>query len=148
MRWTCPKCGKKLEISNEQLLAQDGVIVCPQCLQQAQQPLPRVRLRAKEEVSQSSGSATPPPHRQRASSSATTSSGSRPPAYHARTNSGTSSNVNTGRSTRSSGSKKKRKQKRKSRGMSAWGCLWRSVAITLLLMAAYVFVGMLLQTIT
>ena len=38
MRWTCPKCGKKLDISNEQLIANDGVIVCPQCLLQAHQP--------------------------------------------------------------------------------------------------------------
>lgn len=40
MRWTCPKCGKKLDISNEQLIANDGVIVCPQCLLQARQPIP------------------------------------------------------------------------------------------------------------
>ena len=43
MRWTCPKCGKKLEVSNEQLIANDGVIVCPQCLLQARQPVPKAR---------------------------------------------------------------------------------------------------------
>ena len=49
MRWTCPKCGKKLEISNEQLIANDGVIVCPQCLLQAHQPIPKARVTAREE---------------------------------------------------------------------------------------------------
>ena len=49
MRWTCPKCGKKLEISNEQLIANDGVIVCPQCLLQAHQPIPKARVTARED---------------------------------------------------------------------------------------------------
>ena len=61
MRWTCPKCGKKLNISNEQLIANDGVIVCPQCLLQARQPIPKARVTARD------GSATPPPRRQRQS---------------------------------------------------------------------------------
>ena len=41
MLWTCPKCGKKLRISNEQLISNDGVIVCPQCLLQERQPIDR-----------------------------------------------------------------------------------------------------------
>jgi predicted Zn finger-like uncharacterized protein len=49
MRWTCPKCGKKLEVSNEQLIANDGVIVCPQCLLQAHQPIPKARVTARED---------------------------------------------------------------------------------------------------
>ena len=49
MRWTCPKCGKKLDISNEQLIANDGVIVCPQCLLQAHQPIPKARVTARQD---------------------------------------------------------------------------------------------------
>ena len=49
MRWTCPKCGKKLEVSNEQLIANDGVIVCPQCLLQAHQPIPKARVTVRED---------------------------------------------------------------------------------------------------
>ena len=49
MRWTCPKCGKKLEVSNEQLIANDGVIVCPQCLLQAHQPIPKARITTRED---------------------------------------------------------------------------------------------------
>ena len=55
MRWTCPKCGKKLEISNERLIANDGVIVCPQCLLQAQQPIPKARA-----TSRSTAPSSPP----------------------------------------------------------------------------------------
>ena len=87
MRWTCPKCGKKLEISNEQLIANDGVIVCPQCLLQAHQPIPKAHVRAHEDKPSASTpkrqaatsisfdtsdtppqykpSSTPPPHKTR-----------------------------------------------------------------------------------
>ena len=58
MRWTCPKCGKKLDISNEQLIANDGVIVCPQCLLQAQQPIPKARITRRSEPGASSLTST------------------------------------------------------------------------------------------
>jgi len=135
MRWTCPKCGKKLDISNEQLLASDGVIVCPQCLQQARQPLPRVTVQDRDTSSRSSTppartrKATPPPH----VAQATSTSAVRTSSSTARTNT----------------SRKKKKSKRnKNNHVSAFGCLLRSIAITLILFAAYVFVGLLLETIT
>ena len=80
MRWTCPKCGKKLDISNERLIANDGVIVCPQCLLQARQPIPKARVvsRADKPAAQRKPAesinfdtppeykpSTPPPHKPR-----------------------------------------------------------------------------------
>lgn len=44
-------------------------------------------------------------------------------------------------------SSKSRKNKKKSpkEPMSGWGCLWRSIVFTLILFAAYVFFGLLLE---
>ena len=56
MRWTCPKCGKKLDVSNEQLIANDGVIICPQCLLQAHQPIPKARVSTRREDKSSASS--------------------------------------------------------------------------------------------
>ena len=56
MRWTCPKCGKKLDVSNEQLIANDGVIICPQCLLQAHQPIPKARVSTRREDNSSASS--------------------------------------------------------------------------------------------
>lgn len=39
----------------------------------------------------------------------------------------------------------KKKSKKKNDGMSAWGCLSRTVVFTLILFAAYVFFGLLLE---
>lgn len=36
MRYTCPKCGKKMELSNEVLISSDYKVICPQCLSQLQ----------------------------------------------------------------------------------------------------------------
>ena len=32
MNWTCDKCGKQMELSQEQLVETGGAVVCPQCL--------------------------------------------------------------------------------------------------------------------
>lgn len=141
MRWTCPKCGKKLDISNEQLIANDGVIVCPQCLLQSRQPVPNARVAARlDEVA----SATPPPHR---SSSKDTST---PPPHKPRMKQARTSYRYTGMSgsadtSKKSAPKKKTKKKKKDAGMSAWGCLGRTVVFTLVLFALYVFFGLLLE---
>ena len=42
--------------------------------------------------------------------------------------------------------KKSRKKKSAVEPMSGWGCLWRSVVVTLVLFAAYVFLGLLLES--
>ena len=154
MRWTCPKCGKKLEISNEQLIANDGVIVCPQCLLQARQPVPKARVtprttktdppasskRRQENISFDTETppqrqqTTPPPHRPRMKQATT--------SYRYTGLSGDSNNSTTPR--RNSG-KKKSKKKKASDGMSAWGCMGRTIVFTLVLFAAYVFFGLLLE---
>ena len=41
--------------------------------------------------------------------------------------------------------KKKNRKKKKSQGMSAWGCLGRTIVFTMVLFAAYVFFGLLLE---
>ena len=51
---------------------------------------------------------------------------------------------NTGTSKKKTG--KKKSKKKKSDGMSALGCLGRTVVFTLLLFAAYVFFGLLLES--
>lgn len=148
MRWTCPKCGKKLDISNEQLIANDGVIVCPQCLLQSRQPIPTARVAARLDKAAADTSA--PPARQ-----STTRDTSTPPPHHprmkqARTSyrytglSGTADGSSSRPATRKKSTSKKSKKK-KQQGMSAWGCLGRTVIFTLVLFALYVFFGLLLE---
>lgn len=159
MRWTCPKCGKKLDISNEQLIANDGVIVCPQCLLQAHQPIPKARVTSRDDKERSRTTATrrkaqqsisfdnntppeykptsPPPHKTRMKQASTSyrytglsgsnDTGTQRPAAKKRT---------TGR---------KKSKKKKQEGMSAWGCMGRTIVFTLVLFAAYVFFGLLLE---
>ena len=151
MRWTCPKCGKKLEVSNEQLIANDGVIICPQCLLQAHQPIPKARVSARstsptpttqrqpiESISFDTPpeykSSTPPPHKPRMKQAST--------SYRYTGLSGNNTSTTTNRKTLG---KKKSKKKKNSDGMSAWGCLGRTIVFTLLLFAAYVFFGLLLD---
>ena len=147
MRWTCPKCGKKLEISNEQLIANDGVIVCPQCLLQARQPIPKARATSRSTAPSSPPKrnrqnisfetppeytrSTPPPHKPRMKQAST--------SYRY---TGLTGNTGSASKRKSSG---KRKSKKKNQGMTAWGCMGRTIIITLLLFAAYVFFGLLLE---
>ena len=157
MRWTCPKCGKKLDISNEQLIANDGVIVCPQCLLQAHQPIPKARISERQDKPAATAgrkqqsirfdtetppeykpSSTPPPHKTRMKQAST--------SY--RYTGLTGSNGDTSRPTtkKKATTKKKSKKKKKSQGMSGWGCLGRTIVFTLILFAAYVFFGLLLES--
>ena len=160
MRWTCPKCGKKLDISNEQLIANDGVIVCPQCLLQAHQPIPKASIstrsnnratssppkRKQQNISfenstppEYKASTTPPPHKTRMKQATT--------SYRYTGLSG-SSDAGTQRSTankRKTTGKKKSKKKKQAKGMSGWGCMGRTIVFTLVLFAAYVFFGLLLE---
>ena len=147
MRWTCPKCGKKLDVSNEQLIAGDGVIVCPQCLLQSRQPIPTARVAARyDEID----AATSPPLR-KSNKSATTPPPHKPRMKQAKTSyrytgfTGDSSNTTTPKK-KTSGKKKSKKKKKQNQGMSAWGCLGRTIIFTLILFAAYVFFGLLLES--
>ena len=152
MRWTCPKCGKKLDVSNEQLIANDGVIVCPQCLLQAHQPIPKARITERtaepEPATRRKSTetidfdtppeykpSTPPPHKPRMKQAST--------SYRYTGMSGSNSSSNTPK--RKPSSKKKSKKKKNSEGMSAWGCMGRTIIFTLVLFAAYVFFGLLLD---
>ena len=150
MRWTCPKCGKKLDISNERLIANDGVIVCPQCLLQARQPIPKARESARADKAavqrkQAESinfvtppeykASTPPPHKPRMKQAST--------SYRYTGMSGSNSSSNTPK--RKPSSKKKSKKKKNSEGMGAWGCMGRTIIFTLVLFAAYVFFGLLLD---
>lgn len=143
MRWTCPKCGKKLEISNEQLIANDGVIICPQCLLQAHQPIPTARVSAKYD--QADAATTPPKRTQN-----TTPPPPRPRMKQAKTSYrytgiGGGTNDSTRPAPKKKSTKKKSKKKKSSDGMSAWGCMGRTIIFTLVLFAAYVFFGLLLE---
>ena len=141
MRWTCPKCGKKLVVSEQQLIARDGLIVCPQCLLQARQPLPKSASETEKPPVYKARKNTTPPERK---------AGSTPPPYNkSRMKSSITSpyDKDTGTASpapRRSG-KKKSKKKKKGEGLSAWGCLLRTVIFTLVLFAAYVFFGLLLE---
>lgn len=152
MRWTCPKCGKKLDVSNEQLIANDGVIICPQCLLQAHQPIPKARVTPRSTSSKPATqrkpaeninfdtppeykSNTPPPHKPRMKQAST--------SYRYTRLNGGNSTSNTPK--RKTSGKKKSKKKKNNDGMSAWGCLGRTIIFTLVLFAAYVFFGLLLD---
>ena len=161
MRWTCPKCGKKLEVSNEQLIANDGVIVCPQCLLQAHQPIPKARVTAREDKEAPRATtprrkpqqnisfennippeykpSTPPPHKTRMKQASTSY------RYTGLTGGGDNGTKRPTAPKRQSTGKKKSKKKKKQDVMSAWGCLGRTIAFTLILFAAYVFFGLLLE---
>lgn len=144
MRWTCPKCGKKLEISNEQLIANDGVIICPQCLLQAHQPIPTARIAAKYDQADAvttppkrTQSTTPPPPKARMKQAKTS---------YRYTGIGGSNNDNTHpTSPKKKSTKKKSKKKKGQQEISAWGCMGRTVIFTLVLFAAYIFFGLLLE---
>ena len=153
MRWTCPKCGKKLDVSNEQLIANDGVIVCPQCLLQARQPIPQKRVTTSVNTSSTPPPRksnqvenTPPPHKTRMKQASTS---------YRYTGPGSGSNGTTkkrpvkkkSKKKKQAGPVKKKSKKKKQAGMSAWGCFGKSVIFTLILFAAYVFFGLLLESI-
>ena len=157
MRWTCPKCGKKLVISNERLIANDGVIVCPQCLLQARQPVPKTRSTASKDKTKAQ---SPPPKRKQQNISFDTDTppeykpSSTPPPHKTRMKQASTSyrsgNGDNGsqRSTsnkRKTTGKKKSKKKKEDKSINGWGCLGRTIIFTLVLFAAYVFFGLLLE---
>ena len=155
MLWTCPKCGKKLRISDEQLIANDGLIVCPQCLLQAHQPIPKARVSARgDNLSTTSkrpqssinfdmetppayrpATTTPPPYKKRMKQAST--------SY--RYTGLTGANSGTTAEKKNTGKKRTKKKKKQGDGMSPLGCVGRSIVFTLVLFAAYVFFGLLID---
>lgn len=153
MRWTCPKCGKKLTVSDEQLIAQNGVIVCPQCLCTAEQPLPK-RPEPKREAKPAQADTvqqrrqprkSPPPYKGTAKVSARQAV---PTVARRTATPRTATATLTPRAAykpRSKAMSKNKKNKKPSRPMSGLGCLWRSILVTLTLLIAYILFGLLLR---
>ncbi|MBR6284088.1 MAG: hypothetical protein IKR25_07325 [Muribaculaceae bacterium] len=156
MHWTCDKCGKTLEVSAKQLADTEGVVVCPQCLGTDVVPgYKRRRKSVPDRAASHDGSgdvrdtaipaSTPPPRRQRQS----------PPPHRknqnlvnqpAHQNSGASQAPSPAKPRKKSS---KKRSKRSSSGClsphSSLGCFWRSVVITLVMLALYCALGYLLQ---
>lgn len=149
MQWKCLNCGKRVELSDEQLTETRGVVVCPQCLSSdkvrgydtprpkptlkpQESPKPRQKAPAMTTPPPHKSPPTPPPHRAKISFSDKSSSTDAPPA----------------KPKKSSGKKKKKGKKSSSGSLapkSTLGCLWRSVVYTLLFLIIYIIFGVLLQ---
>lgn len=159
MIWTCEKCGKKMEISPEQLEETGGVVVCPQCLSTStvdgvpprRKPSPRPKpapvavdtpvKQAPEPRSQRVISfeepATPPPRRRKAAATPPPRPATPPPPRR--------------RPKPSPDMKKNTDEETQGKGLlhaitnppGALGCLWRSVVATAILLLVYVVFGLI-----
>lgn len=145
MDWTCKKCGKTLEVSDEQLHETQGVVICPQCL--ASELIPGYKRKT------ASSTASPPPRVATTQAQRTTTQKNSPPPYRKKINFvEDTSNRPTTRSTSTPTTarpKKRKSKKKKNRSPLAphtgWGCLWRSVIYTLILLAAATIAGFILD---
>ena len=138
MNWTCPNCGKRVALSQEQLAETRGVVVCPQCLSSDKVKGFDTPTKAKQSAAARTRAATPPPRKPRLA----------PPPH--KTSAPAAAPTDTGSASRSAGKPVRKKKKKPAQQgclqpMSATGCLWRTVLLTLLLLLAYVVVGFLLQ---
>ncbi len=136
MIWTCDNCGRKMEVSRDQLEETGGVVVCPQCLGTGRVPMgqrrsssvdgegPVIRgAKRQQAIAFESADDVPPQHRRRGTQSRSGDSGQqRPPA---RKKSGSS---------RPGGSH-----------MSALGCAWRSLVIVAAFILVYQLLGFLMS---
>ena len=141
MDWTCKKCGKTLEVSEEQLHEMQGVVICPQCLGSERVPGYRHKSdtpssRSSSNDSTSARQSSPPPVK------------SSPPPYRKKTYS-VERNTTTTAAPKTSAAPKKKKKKRKKRGIlaphSSWGCFWRAILYTLALLAIASAAGFILD---
>lgn len=159
MRWTCEKCGKKMDVSEEQLFETQGVIVCPQCLATVTVPgykRAKKKTEPKNNFAQAtvqkqvqSEDSTRPKHIDEAKKKKAT-----PPPYHKKTSFVEKPVTTTPRRTTPAAPinrdvqttvKKKKKKKKKNTPTSGWGCLWQSILFTIILLVIYLAVGYLLQ---
>ena len=149
MEWVCKKCGKTLEMSDEQLHETQGVVICPQCLGSERVPGYRHKATAKAPGSSTSTNKSNVSHQSTPAPVKTT-----PPPYRKKINfvEETPQRPAAHRSTAPASTakpKKKKSKKKKNRSPlaphSTAGCLWRSVLYTLILMAATTFVGFILD---
>ena len=164
MQWTCKKCGKTLDISAEQLAETNGVVVCPQCLATAAVPASKWQRAVKEakppKAKPAKDDDTPKPATRKKVASKpkpATRKKATPPPYKAPatmpppppTYTPQYTAMTTPSTTTATTAPKKKKKKKKSSGIlephSAMGCFWRSVLVTLVLLAFYIFFGMIIQ---
>ncbi|MBR1803306.1 MAG: hypothetical protein IJ775_00160 [Muribaculaceae bacterium] len=160
MNWTCPNCGKTMEVSQEQLAETQGVIVCPQCLSSDTVPgYHRPKSKSMPAMSTTAQATTPPTHHDddvppRATTKSSHST-VQPPPYRKKISfveeTPTRSSVQPSRTAPSQPKKKSKKKKKKSRGLLAphtpWGCLWRTALYSAILLAIVTFLGYLLDSI-
>ncbi|MBO7609274.1 MAG: hypothetical protein J6S96_03610 [Muribaculaceae bacterium] len=144
MDWICKKCGKTLEVSEEQLYEMQGVVICPQCL--GSDLVPGYRRKSTTKTANQSSSNSRAISRQ----PSTTSTKPTPPTYRKKTNQ--VERTSTATSPRTAvATPKKKKKKRKKRGAlapnSSWGCLWRSVLYTLIFLLIITIIGLSLDLI-
>ena len=172
MKFVCPKCGKQITVTNSELVALKGTIVCPQCLTATTVPYkkPAATRSSRSAVCPSCGAAisttdtfcqscgkpltprsfmtaTPPPRR-----AAAKPYSSPPPRRSTQSKpviNFSDSGYNSGRSSRPAARKsaKKSKQSRMSSlfAVSSLGCFCRSVAFTAMLFVIYVLFGKLIE---
>ena len=146
MNWTCPHCGKRMAVTDDYLASTGGMVVCPQCLGSEQLPgygsRPRRNAPAPPAAPASTTAtaqrrATPPPYQPRQRKSAAMPA--TPPAR-------TAPNQQQPADKTPPAKRKAAKRRKKSGGtLSAWGCFWRSVVFTLILLAVYVLFGLVMQ---
>ena len=152
MWWTCDKCGKKMEISTEQLSETEGVVVCPQCL--GTDVVPGYKRRGHHTPSRSQSAPptppatdNPPPYRKRQqntpSNRKTISFVEQPPKRPPHPTGATAADPPK------TSPKKKKKKKKNNKGClappSTWGCFWRSALYTAIFLTLYSALGFLLQ---
>ncbi|MBR1883223.1 MAG: hypothetical protein IJ808_09505 [Muribaculaceae bacterium] len=141
MDWICKNCGKRITFSDEQLQETRGVVLCPQCLTSdkvagyaghtAKKATPPARTKPIQFTSDDSTTsrpqrtATPPPR----TKTARQSRGSATPR----------------RASSTAGKSKTKNVRHWWQPISSWGCLWRTVMWTLVLLAAYIIFGFLMQ---
>lgn len=140
MKFACPKCGRQITVTNSELVALKGTIVCPQCLTATTVPYKKP-----------SSPATPPPRRTAAkpySSPPPRRSAQSKPVINFSDSGGYGYSSNSNRNSRPA--RKPTKSSKPSRtssllAVSSFGCFWRSVAFTAVLFVIYVLFGKLIE---
>lgn len=158
MNWKCPNCGKRVVFSAEQLVETRGVVVCPQCLASDKVPgydTPHARPKptAVAATPPPTPSSTPQQHASNVSTPPPRRSRPTPPPHRPKINFAADGDsygsTRPQQPVKSRKGGKKKKAKKSSSGflapMSSLGCLWRTVACTLVLLIIYIIFGLLLQ---
>lgn len=163
MNWTCDKCGKQMELSQEQLVETGGAVVCPQCLNSS--VIPGFE-RSKESRATSyvaaitpsktvppipsqtmANNSTTPPARRQTISFVETPSRTTPPPHQRRASQAVSQQYTPAEPPAKPAAKKKGKKKSKSGLLNPpgpLGCLLRTVYYTAILLVVYLLMGLIM----